>query len=220
MSEAVTVDVVSDVICPWCFLGKRRLDKAIASLAPQAVEVRWRPFQLDPSIPKTGIPRQAYLQAKFGAGGRLAELHKPLVAAGERDGIAYAFEKITVTPNSLDAHRLIRWSHTHDLQNAMAERLFSLYWLEGADIGVHNVLIKAAVDVGLDGTLVAQLLQSEADLDAVIAEINQASELGITGVPTFIIAGRYAVVGAQSSEVLSGAIMRAAAEALSLATSP
>jgi predicted DsbA family dithiol-disulfide isomerase len=211
MSKPVTIDVVSDVICPWCFLGKRRLDKAVASLPSQPVEVRWRPFQLDPSIPKAGIPRQAYLEAKFGPA-RLAELHKPLIAAGEREGLAYAFDKITVTPNSLDAHRLIRWAHTHNLQGEMVERLFSLYWLEGADIGNREVLIKAAVEVGLDGTLVAQLLQSEADLDAVIAEINQASGLGITGVPTYILAGRYGVVGAQSAEVLSSAIMRAVSE--------
>jgi predicted DsbA family dithiol-disulfide isomerase len=212
MTAPLTIDVVSDVICPWCFLGKRRLDRAIAALTAQPVEVRWRPFQLDPSIPKSGVPRQAYLEKKFGTGPRLAELHKPLVEAGEREGIPYAFEKIAVTPNSLDAHRLIRWAHTHDLQGEMVERLFSLYWIEGADIGAREVLIKAAVDVGLDGTLVAQLLQSEADLDAVIAEVNQASEIGITGVPTFVLAGRYGVVGAQSPEVLTSAITRAATE--------
>lgn len=213
MSAPVTIDVISDVICPWCFLGKRRLDKTIAALTAQPVEVRWRPFQLDPSIPKAGVPRQAYLEKKFGSGPRLAELHKPLLEAGAREGIPYAFDKITVTPNSLDAHRLIRWAHTNNLQSEMVERLFSLYWIEGADIGARDVLIKAAVDVGLDGTLVAQLLQSEADLDAVIAEINQASGMGITGVPTFVLAGRYGVVGAQSPEVLTSAITRAAAEA-------
>jgi len=209
MTDPVTIDVVSDVICPWCFLGKRRLDKAVASLGDVPIEIRWRPFLLDPSIPKEGIPRQAYLERKFGSGDRLTELHKPLIAAGEQDGIAYAFDKIKVTPNTLDAHRLIRWSHVQNLQNAMAERLFSLYWLEGADIGSHEVLIKAAVEVGLDGSLVAQLLQSQADIDPVIAEINQASELGITGVPTFIIAGRYALVGAQPSDALRKAILAA-----------
>ncbi len=145
-------------------------------------------------------------------------MHKPLVEAGEREGIPYAFDKITVTPNSLDAHRMIRWAQTHNLQGEMVERLFSLYWIEGADIGARDVLIKAAVDVGLDGTLVAQLLQSEADLDAVIAEVNQASEIGITGVPTFILVGRYGVVGAQSSDVLKDAITRAAAEAIAADT--
>ena len=212
MSGPIAIDVVSDVICPWCFLGKRRLDKAVAMLGDQAVEIRWRPFLLDASIPKEGLPRKAYLERKFGSPERIGELHKPLLAAGAQEGIAYAFDKIQVTPNTLDAHRLIRWSHTQNLQNAMAERLFSLYWLEGADIGSRDVLIKAAAEVGLDSTLVAQLLQSEADLDPVIAEINQAAEFGITGVPTFIIANRYAVVGAQPAEALRSGIMRALLE--------
>jgi predicted DsbA family dithiol-disulfide isomerase len=208
MSTPLTIDVVSDVICPWCFLGKRRLDKAIAELGSDvAPEVRWRPFLLDPSIPKEGIDRTLYLERKFGSE-RVAELHKPLRSAGAAEGINYAFEKIRVTPNSLNAHRLVRWAHMQNLQNAMVERLFSLYWLEGADIGASDVLIRAGVDVGLDGTLVAQLLGSEADLDPVIAEINQATEIGITGVPTFILAGKYALVGAQSPEALRDAILR------------
>jgi predicted DsbA family dithiol-disulfide isomerase len=208
MSTTLTIDVVSDVICPWCFLGKRRLDKAIAELGSDvAPEVRWRPFLLDPSIPKEGIDRTLYLERKFGSE-RVAELHKPLRSVGAAEGINYAFEKIRVTPNSLNAHRLVRWAHMQNLQNAMVERLFSLYWLEGADIGASDVLIRAGVDVGLDGTLVAQLLGSEADLDPVIAEINQATEIGITGVPTFILAGKYALVGAQSPEALRDAILR------------
>jgi predicted DsbA family dithiol-disulfide isomerase len=209
MSTTVTIDVVSDVICPWCFLGKRRLDKAIAQLdSSVAADVRWRPFLLDPSIPKEGIDRKLYLERKFGSAERIKELHKPLQSAGAAEGIAYAFEKIRVTPNSLNAHRLIRWAHVQNLQHAMAERLFSLYWLEGADIGASDVLIRAAVDVGLDGTLVTQLLGSDADLDPVIAEVNQATEIGITGVPTFIFAGKYALVGAQSPEALRDAILR------------
>ena len=212
MSEGISIDVVSDVICPWCFLGKRRLGKAIASLDNVPIHVRWRPFLLDASIPKEGIPRKAYLEGKFGSVERIAELHKPLKSAGLAEGIDYAFDKITVTPNTLDAHRLIRWAEAQDLQHAMAERLFALYWLEGADVGSNEVLVRAAGDVGLDAKLVAQLLQSQADLDPVIAEINQAHEFGITGVPTFIIAGRYVIVGAQSSEVIKGGITRAMLE--------
>lgn len=208
----VTIDVVSDVICPWCYLGKRRLDKAIAMLDGVATEIRWRPFLLDASIPKGGIPREEYLLKKFGSAQRIAELHRPLRAAGDAEGIAYAFDRITVTPNTLDAHRLIRWAHAMGKQHEMAEKLFALYWLEGQNIGDRDVLLKAAIDVGLDGPLVSQLLTSEADLDPVIAEINQAFELGITGVPTFIIAGRYAVVGAQAPEALRSGIMRAALE--------
>lgn len=206
---SITIDIVSDVICPWCYLGKRRLDRAIAMLDDIETGIRWRPFLLDASIPKGGLPRQDYLMKKFGTAERIAGLHKPLKAAGDAEGIAYGFDKIAVTPNTLDAHRLIRWAHAAGKQHEMAEKLFALYWLDSQDIGDRNVLLKAAVEVGLDGSLVSQLLASEADLDPVIAEIDQAAELGITGVPTFIIAGRYAVVGAQPPEALRSGILRA-----------
>jgi predicted DsbA family dithiol-disulfide isomerase len=208
---SITIDIVSDVICPWCFLGKRRLDKAISGLDGTAVDIRWRPFLLDASIPKEGLPRQLYLERKFPKE-RIPGLHAPLKAAGDAEGIPYAFDKITVTPNTLDAHRLIRWAHAPGKQHEMAERLFALYWVEGADIGRREALIKAAIDVGLDGRLVAQLLDGEADLDAVISEITAAAKIGITGVPTFILANRYAVVGAQPAEVLRSAIVRAGLE--------
>ena len=208
---SVVVDIVSDVICPWCFLGKRRLDKAIAALGNVAVDVRWRPFLLDASIPKEGMPRRLYLERKFGKE-RLPNLHAPLKAAGEAEGIPYAFDKITVTPNSLDAHRLIRWAHASGKQHDVSERLFELYWLEGADIGNRDVLIEAAVEIGLDGGVISELLDSETDLDAVTGEIEAAANIGITGVPTFIFANRYAVVGAQPAEVLASAITRAGLE--------
>lgn len=209
---SIIVDIVSDVICPWCFLGKRHLDRAIASLEEGAVEVRWRPFLLDASIPKEGLDRKAYLTAKFGAE-RLEGLHAPLIAAGKAAGVPYNIERITRTPNTLNAHRLITWSHAAGKQHEMAERLFMDYWSEGRDVGDPRVLIDAAVAVGLDGTLVAQLLASEADLDRVIAEINRAAEFGITGVPTFIFGNRYAVVGAQPPDVLKAGITRALLEA-------
>lgn len=209
---SIVVDIVSDVICPWCFLGKRHLDRAIASLEAGSVEVRWRPFLLDASIPKEGLDRKEYLTRKFGAE-RLDGLHAPLIAAGKAAGVPYNLERITRTPNTLNAHRLIAWSHAAGKQHEMAERLFMDYWSEGKDVGDARVLIDAAVAVGLDATLVAQLLGSEADLDAVIAEINQAAEFGITGVPTFIFGNRYAVVGAQPPEVLKAGITRALLEA-------
>jgi len=209
---SIIVDVVSDVICPWCFLGKRHLDRAIAALDPGSVEVRWRPFLLDATIPKEGLDRKEYLTRKFGAE-RLKDLHAPLIAAGKAAGVPYNFERITRTPNTLNAHRLIAWSHATGKQHAMAERLFMDYWSHGKDVGETRVLIDAAIAVGLDGSLVAQLLASEADLDRVIAEINQAAEFGITGVPTFIFGNRYAVVGAQPPEVLKAGITRALLEA-------
>jgi predicted DsbA family dithiol-disulfide isomerase len=209
---AITIDIVSDVICPWCYLGKRRLDRALSQMPDLECEIRWRPFLLDASIPKEGMDRTEYLTKKFGAE-RLATIHDPLKAAGDAEGLPYAFDKITRTPNTLNAHRLLRWATVEGRQHDMAERLFRLYWTEGQDVGDRDVLLKAAVDEGLDGTIIAQLLNSEADLDAVIEEINTAADLGITGVPTFIFAARYAVVGAQPPEILKGAITRAMLEA-------
>jgi predicted DsbA family dithiol-disulfide isomerase len=208
-NDPITIDVVSDVVCPWCYVGKHRLEKALAMLPEQNFTIFWRPFQLDPTIPKDGMPRQAYLERKFGRE-RLADLHKPLIEIGKAEGIPFAFDKITRSPNTLDAHRLLRWAHEAGKQNAMADRLFALYFTEGADIGNRDVLTKAAADVGLDAALVAQLLTTEADLDPVIAEINAAQKMGISGVPTFIFAARFALSGAQPAETIKKAIEQSA----------
>jgi predicted DsbA family dithiol-disulfide isomerase len=208
-SDPITIDVVSDVVCPWCYVGKHRLEKALAMLPERKFAVFWRPFQLDPTIPKEGMPRQAYLERKFGRE-RLADLHKPLIEIGKAEGIPFAFDKINRSPNTLDAHRLLRWAHEAGKQNAMADRLFALYFTEGADIGNRDVLTKAAADVGLDAALVAQLLTTEADLDPVIAEINAAQKMGISGVPTFIFAARFALSGAQPAETIKKAIEQSA----------
>jgi predicted DsbA family dithiol-disulfide isomerase len=208
-NDPITIDVVSDVVCPWCYVGKHRLEKALAMLPGQNFAIFWRPFQLDPTIPKEGMPRQAYLERKFGRE-RLADLHKPLIEIGKAEGIPFAFDKINRSPNTLDAHRLLRWAHEAGKQNAMADRLFALYFTEGADIGNRDVLTKAAADVGLDAALVAQLLTTEADLDPVIAEINAAQKMGISGVPTFIFAARFALSGAQPAETIKKAIEQSA----------
>lgn len=206
MSTPVVIDVVSDVVCPWCYVGKKRLEAAMRMLPEQNFAVFWRPFQLDPTIPKEGLPRKTYLERKFGNLERLTQTHAQLVEIGKAEGIAFAFDRITRSPNTLDAHRLIRWAHEAGKQTEMVDRLFALYFAEGADIGNHEVLIKAAVEVGLDGTLVTQLLATGADLDPVIAEINAAGKMGITGVPTFIFASRYALSGAQPAETIKKAI--------------
>jgi predicted DsbA family dithiol-disulfide isomerase len=208
-NDPITIDVVSDVVCPWCYVGKHRLEKALASLPDRKFAVFWRPFQLDPTIPKEGIPRQAYLERKFGPE-RLADLHKPLIEIGMAEGIPFAFDKISRSPNTLDAHRLLRWAHEAGRQNEMADRLFALYFTEGADIGNRDVLTKAAAEVGLDAALVAQLLGTEADLDPVIAEINGAQKMGISGVPTFIFAARFALSGAHPAETIRKAIEESA----------
>lgn len=210
MSTPVIIDVVSDVVCPWCYVGKRRLEAAQHLLPDQPFAVFWRPFQLDPTIPKEGLPRKTYLERKFGNLERLAQTHAQLVEIGKAEGIPFAFDRITRSPNTLDAHRLIRWALEAGKQTEMVERLFALYFTEGADIGNHEVLIKAAVEVGLDGTIVTQLLNTGADLDPVIEEINAAGKMGISGVPTFIFASRFAVSGAHPAETIKKAIEQTA----------
>jgi len=207
-NDLLTIDIVSDVVCPWCYVGKKRLEAALRQMPERKIAIFWRPFQLDPTIPKEGIPRRTYLERKFGSLEKIAQLHAPLIEIGKAEGIPFAFDKITRSPNTLDAHRLIRWAHEAGKQNEMVSRLFALYFTEGGDIGNREVLLKAAVEVGLDGALVAQLLATEADLDPVIAEINGAGKMGITGVPTFIFASRFAISGAHPPETLKKAIQQ------------
>jgi predicted DsbA family dithiol-disulfide isomerase len=204
------VDVVSDVICPWCFLGKRRLDAAIAMLDIE-VFVRWRPFMLDPTIPPEGLDRQDYMLRKFGPE-RLKTIHGPLIAAGAELGVPYDFDAITRTPNTLDAHRLIRWAHTAGLQHEAAERLFMAYWSEGKDVGDRAVLAACAGEAGINAQQIRELLDSDQDVEETKAEIRHASDIGVTGVPTFFLAQRYALAGAQPPEVLADAITRVAGE--------
>ena len=206
MAERFTIDVVSDVICPWCFLGKRRLDVALAAM-DKDVFIRWRPYMLDPTIPPEGLDRQQYMLNKFGAE-RLATIHDPLIEAGKEIGVPYNFDIITRTPNTLDAHRLIRWAHTVERQTEMVERLFMAYWSEGKDIGDRDVLAQCAGEAGINAAQIRELLDTEQDVAETRAEIEHATKIGVTGVPTFILAQSYALVGAQSPEVLADAINR------------
>jgi predicted DsbA family dithiol-disulfide isomerase len=209
MNQTIQVDVISDVICPWCFLGKRRLDKALAMLPEIKAEVVFRPFYLDPAIPTEGIDRRDYMEAKFGSE-RLKTIHDPLIAAGTEDGVPYAFDKITRTPNTLAAHRLLRWALVVGKQREVAEALFMAYWHEGRDVGEHAVLAQVASSCGMDGLKVQADLATDKDSEAVLNEMAMAQKMGVTGVPTFIINRKYGVVGAQSAEVLADAIKKAA----------
>jgi predicted DsbA family dithiol-disulfide isomerase len=208
--KAIEIDVISDVICPWCFLGKRRLDKAIGLLGVIKVEVYWRPFFLDPTIPKEGMSRRTYLENKFGAE-RLKTIHDPLIAAGKEDGVPFEIGKITRTPNTGDAHRLIRWSHDAGKQHDVAERLFMAYFNGGIDIGDRAVLVKIAGEVGMDEAEVSAKLENDTDIDAVNAEVERAYRMGVTGVPCFIFAQKQGLMGAQPAEVLADAIGKLAA---------
>jgi predicted DsbA family dithiol-disulfide isomerase len=210
--NAITVDVVSDVVCPWCFIGQKRLDKAIAAVGGE-VHVRWRPFQLDPTIPPQGKDRREYMLAKFGSDERIREIHARIEPLGEAEGISFAFGAIKVAANTLDAHRLIRWAGAvgEDVQNRLVRRLFQLNFEEGANIGDHAVLVEAAREAGMDASVAATLLPTDADVEAVRTEIATASRMGISGVPCFLLEGKYAVMGAQDVDTLADAIRQVAA---------
>lgn len=215
MSEAntITVDVVSDVVCPWCFIGQKRLDKAVAAAGDVDVHIRWRPFQLDPTIPPQGKDRREYMRAKFGSDERIREIHARIEPLGEAEGISFAFDAIKMAPNTLDAHRLIRWAGAagEAVQNTLVRRLFQLNFEEGVNIGDHAVLVEAAREAGMDASVVATLLPTDADVEAVRTEIATASRMGISGVPCFLLEGKYAVMGAQDVDTLADAIRQVAA---------
>jgi predicted DsbA family dithiol-disulfide isomerase len=208
MNEAVTVDVISDVMCPWCYIGKRRLEKALASLPEVATSIHWRPFQLDHTIPAGGMDRQEYLKVKFGDGNRADEIYAPIREAGAREDISFQFERITRSPNTLDAHRLIRWARTAGVQDAVVERLFQLYFIDGGDLTDADVLADCAELAGMERAIIARLLEGDADKAETQEEIALAQQMGITGVPTFLVGNRYAVIGAREPEVIAGAIAK------------
>ncbi|KQR69419.1 DsbA family oxidoreductase [Rhizobium sp. Leaf341] len=207
--EHVTVDVVSDVVCPWCYLGKARLDKAIAELASEIlVTVNWRPYQLNPDLPPEGVDHKAHLAAKLGGPEAVARAHQTLTALGHADGVVFDFDAVTVSPNTLDAHRLIRWAQAEgaDVQANVVSGLFRANFAEGRNVGDRETLIDIAEAGGLDRAVVTALFASDADTADVKTEIDMARDMGVTGVPCFIIESKYAVMGAQSVEVLTGAL--------------
>jgi predicted DsbA family dithiol-disulfide isomerase len=207
---ALHIDVVSDVVCPWCFIGKRRLENALELVPDIAVDINWRPYFLNPWIPRDGIDRQTYLETKFGSAERYAVIAERVVAAAALEGLLYASDAISRQPNTLDCHRLILWSRSATDPGNMKQRLMELYFSEGADLSDPNTLIPAAVDCGMDGDLVRRLLASDADVDRIENEANSAKEAGIDGVPCFIFGGSTIVTGAQSPEYLASAIERTA----------
>jgi predicted DsbA family dithiol-disulfide isomerase len=211
-NQPLTIDVVSDVVCPWCYLGEKRLDKALGQ-TPEPAVIRWRPYQLDPAIPEGGLDRREYMEKKFGKSGRLKEIHDHLVRLGAEVGLEFHFDRITRSPNTLDAHRLIRWAASAGVQRDVVDRLFRAYFVDGRDIGDRAVLIDIARNSGLDVAVVEKLLAEDTDKDQVRRQIAEAQAIGVTGVPFFIFAGRLGVPGAQEPGVLRRAIAQARAEA-------
>jgi len=206
----VRIDVVSDVVCPWCFIGKHRLEKALAMKPDIPVEVHWRPYFLNDWVPREGMARDDYLTTKFGSPERYKGIAQRVQAAAAAEGLTYAVDKISRQPNTIDAHRLIRWAAGIGKAADMKQRLMDLYFTEGGDLSNRAVLVQAAADVGLDAEDVREALESDTDVAAVEQEANSAKEAGIEGVPCFIFGGRYAVSGAQAPEYLAEMIERAA----------
>lgn len=209
---ALPIDMVSDVVCPWCFIGKRRLEKAIALKPEIPVEVRFRPYFLNPWVARDGISREDYLTTKFGSPERYRSIAQRVAQAAAAEGLTYELDKIKRQPNTLDCHRLILWAGESGNAARMKQRLMDLYFTEGGDLTDRDVLVRAAADCGLDADLVRQRLADDTDVARVEREAESAKEAGIEGVPCFIFGGLIAVSGAQAPEYLAQAIERAANE--------
>ncbi|HET7850941.1 MAG TPA: DsbA family oxidoreductase [Pseudolabrys sp.] len=209
-SRAVRVDVVSDVVCPWCFIGKRRLEKALALVPNTPVELHWRPYFLNDWIPREGISRTEYLTTKFGSPERYNGIAQRVTAAAASEGLTYASDKISRQPNTLDAHRLIRWAAVQGLAAQMKQKLMDLYFTDGGDLSDREVLVQAAADVGLNSDEIRGWLAGDKDIAEVEQEALAAKEAGIDGVPFYILDGKFAISGAQAPEYLAQAITRAA----------
>lgn len=202
----LTIDVVSDVVCPWCYVGKKHLEEALRQRPDLDVEVRFLPYQLDDTIPAEGMPRQAYMMRKFGDPQRIQAMHDRLTEAGRADGIDFAFDKITVSPNTLDSHRLIRWAGEAGVQPAMKDRLMKAYFTEGADLSDHATLARLAGEAGMVESQVVEWLATDVDKDAVKADIERARMMGVQGVPFFILDKSIGVSGAQPATTLAQAM--------------
>jgi predicted DsbA family dithiol-disulfide isomerase len=209
------IDIVSDTVCPWCFVGKRKLEKALALRPEIPFDISWRAYRLDPDVPRGGVDRRAYMKAKFGDSPRTSAMSDAIKAAGEAEHIAFAFDRIEKRPDTIDSHRLIRWAASAGKQTDIVERLFKAYFEEGRDIGDPAVLTAVAREAGMDGDLVADLLAKDADRALVEQEDALAHRMGISGVPTFIFANKYLISGAHDADKLVKVIDKTLSETAS-----
>lgn len=207
------LDVVIDVVCPWCYVGKKQLDKALAQRPGVVSAVRWRPYQLSSETPPEGVDRAEHYARKFGDSPQYKAAREHLLTVGKELGIAFDFESECRIANTLDAHRLIRWAMSPGLQNEVAEGLMKSYFEDCAFLGDQALLAEIARAAGMDGDLVKDLLASDKDKDLITAEVQQAHQMGIQGVPMFIFNGKSGVSGAQEASVLVQVIDKVQAEA-------
>jgi predicted DsbA family dithiol-disulfide isomerase len=207
VSRPIKISVISDVVCPWCYLGKRRFEKALDETGIE-VELSWLPFELNPDMPAEGMAREDYRARKFGPE-KAAQLDAQMRERGEKEGVLFAFDKMTRTPNTRRAHVLIAMASEKKLDNEMAEELFRLYFEEGADVGDNEILIAAASKIGLDEARARAAIQDGAQHRRVAAQEARAVEIGVSGVPFFIVEERFAVAGAETVEYWRGFLNRA-----------
>jgi predicted DsbA family dithiol-disulfide isomerase len=198
----VLIEYVFDTVCPWCYVGKRRFERALAQRPDTRVSVQWRPFLLNPDLPPEGIDRQTYLDRKFGGATRVQRVHAAVSAAGEAEGIQFNFDRITRTPNSLASHRLIRYATGIGRESAVVEALYHAYFIEGLDIGDRDILATIGAAQGLDRDSVMDYLRADTDATTVLNDNARAHRLGVNGVPCLIIDGNYALAGAQEPDIL------------------
>lgn len=206
------IDVVSDVVCPWCYIGKRRIEKALALAGDVPVELRWRPFFLNPWVPREGIARDQYLTTKFGSVDAYKGIAGRVVAAAEEEGLLYRPELVQRQPNTVDCHRLIHWADASGKSGEVKQRLMELYFRDGGDLTDVEVLVQAAADCGLDAADIRRRLATDEDVALISAQAQDAADKGISGVPTFVFAEKYAISGAQPPDQLARAIRQVSAE--------
>lgn len=208
----ITLDIFSDPVCPWCFIGKTNLFRALEERPDHPFDIRWQPFQLNLGMPRDGMERAAYLEAKFRGQRGAAEAYKPVLEAAEAAGLKMDLAGIEIQPNTLDAQRLIHWAGIEGRQTAVAHALFAAFFQQCRDIGDHEVLADIADGAGMDAALIRRLLASDADVEAIHARDKAAREMGVTSVPTFVIGGQSAVPGAQPPELWCQVIDELAAQ--------
>jgi predicted DsbA family dithiol-disulfide isomerase len=210
--KPLKIDIVSDVVCPWCYIGKRRIEDALALVPDVPVEVHWRPFFLNPWVPREGIGREEYLTTKFGSVEAYKGIAGRVVAAASEEGLVYRPELVKRQPNTIDCHRLIHWAEANGKAAEMKQRLMELYFRDGGDLTDTDVLVQAAADCGLDAEDVRKRLATDEDVALVSGNAQEASDKGISGVPTFVFAQKYAVSGAQPADMLARAIRQVSEE--------
>ncbi|MEL7131342.1 MAG: DsbA family oxidoreductase [Pseudomonadota bacterium] len=201
MPDPIKLDIMSDPICPWCYIGKAHLDRALEAHPDHPFVIEWHPFQLNPDMPAGGMDRRTYLETKFGGKDGAVRAYAPVVEHAEKAGLKIDFEGMKRTPNTLDAHRLIHWAGIEGKQTAAVSALFKAYFVDTRDIGDHEVLADIADGIGMDASVVLRLLASDADRDDIVTRDSHSRQMGIGSVPTFIVAGKHAVPGAQPPEL-------------------